>query len=107
MAYYDHTVANSVAFGGGQVSHIALAATSWTHAILGRQIAGSGVYNSLWHALAIAVFCEKLTSTGTSVVQDLESIRSAHDSPVEIPPAGRGSAKSWPGGELAACDTPM
>lgn len=56
---------------------------------------------------AIAVFCEKLTSTGTSVVQDLESIRSAHDSPVEIPPAGRGSAKSWPGGELAACDTPM
>jgi len=37
---------------------------------------------------AIAVFCEELASTGTSVVKDVESMRSTHDAPAETPPAG-------------------
>ena len=37
---------------------------------------------------AIAVFREELAPTGTSVVKDLESMRSAHDAPAETPPAG-------------------
>jgi nucleoside-diphosphate-sugar epimerase len=48
-------------------------------------------------SFAIAAFCEKLTSAGAGTVKDLESIRSAPDAPVEIPPAGRGPAKSGPG----------
>ena len=38
---------------------------------------------------AIAVFCKELASTGTSVVKEIGSMRSAHDAPGGIPPAGR------------------
>ena len=37
---------------------------------------------------AIAAFCEELATTGTSVVKDIESKRSAYDAPAEAPPAG-------------------
>jgi len=38
---------------------------------------------------AIAVFCEELATTGTSMVKDTRPMRSAHDAPGGIPPAGR------------------
>lgn len=41
---------------------------------------------------AIAVFCEELATTGTSVIEDIESMRSAHDAPAETPPAGGSNA---------------
>ncbi len=41
---------------------------------------------------AIAVFCEELATTGTSVVEDIESMTSAHDAPAGIPPAGGSNA---------------
>ncbi len=37
---------------------------------------------------AIAVFCEELAATGTSAVKDTGPMRSAHDAPGVIPPAG-------------------
>jgi nucleoside-diphosphate-sugar epimerase len=37
---------------------------------------------------AIAVFCEELASTGTSMVKDIESTRSAHGASAETSPAG-------------------
>jgi nucleoside-diphosphate-sugar epimerase len=38
---------------------------------------------------AVAVFCEDLASTRTSVIGNIESMRSMHDAPAETPPAGR------------------
>jgi nucleoside-diphosphate-sugar epimerase len=38
---------------------------------------------------AIAVFCGELASTSTSAVEDVGSMRSAHDAPGVIPPTGR------------------
>lgn len=39
----------------------------------------------------IAIFCEELASTGTSVVKNIGSMRSAHDAPAATPSAGRQS----------------
>jgi nucleoside-diphosphate-sugar epimerase len=36
---------------------------------------------------AITVFCDELTSTGTSVVKDIKEMRSAHGAPAETAPA--------------------
>ena len=54
----------------------------------GDKLRETGYANRFGISHAIAVFCEKLASAGTSTVKDIESMRSAQHAPAQTPPAG-------------------